>query len=212
MAAWTLHDTQGEVKSVSVVGDDVYLLINRNGTYVIEQFDDDLNLDSALTGEVGTPTQNWSGLDHLDGQSVSVVADGVAQNDQIVSGGTIVLDNPASHIEVGLPYTHIIEPLPPTASGEGGFGYRLRLVEAIFRLQKTQSLSLDTGRGLKDIPLREIGQTPILNAPPPAVSGDIPVRALGWQKSGEDALWRIEQSLPYPFTLLSVTAEIKIND
>src|SRR5690606_16161725 len=77
VAAWTLHETQGLVKSVSVVGDDVYLLIERDGNYFIELFDDTLNLDSALTGEVETPATQWSGLDHLEGMSVSIVADGV---------------------------------------------------------------------------------------------------------------------------------------
>lgn len=53
--AWTLHDTQGEVKSVAVVGDDVYLLVARNGAYAIEQFDEDIHVDSALSGGSDTP-------------------------------------------------------------------------------------------------------------------------------------------------------------
>jgi hypothetical protein len=46
----------------------------------------------------------------------------------------------------------------------------------------------------------------------PLVSGDIKVRALGWQSDRTRGLWRIEQSAPLPFTLLSVNAEIKVND
>lgn len=212
VAAWTLHDTLGNVKSVSVVGDDVYILVERDGDYLIEQFDDTLNLDSALTGTSGSPTTAWSGLDHLEGQTVSIIADGVVQADQEVAGGSITLSEAASEVEIGLPYTHIIKPLPPTVSGEGGFGIKLRMVEGVFRLKDTQALRLDIGRGLKDISLKQIGEDPILDAPPPSISGDIKVRALGWQPDGEDALWRIEQSIPYPFTLLSVTTELKIND
>lgn len=210
--AWTQHKTQGDVKSVSVVGDDVYLVVNRNGDYFIEKFDEKLTLDSALTGEVASPTNTWSGLDHLNGQTIQVIADSVALDSPIlVANGEITLPDAASIIEVGLPYTHIAEPLPPAMS-QGTAGRKIRLIEGIFRVQNTQSLRLDTGQGLKDIPLKQLGEDNVLDAPPPIVSEDIRVRALGWQKDGLTPLWRIEQDTPYPFTLLSVANELKIND
>ena len=212
VSAWTLHETDGLVKSVSVVGDDTYFLIERDGAHYIEQLDAALHLDSALSGEVGTPASVWSGLDHLEGQSVSIVADGVVLADQTVTGGSITLAEPASIIEVGLPYTHIIEPLPPNEVGQVGPGRKLRLVEAIFRLKDTAALRLDVGRGAQDIALRQFGEDEILDEPPPVVSGDIRVRSLGWQADGTNPLWRIEQTAPLPFTLLSVAAEIKVND
>lgn len=211
VAAWTLHETQGAVKAVSVVGDDVYLLVARDGAYMIELFDNTLNLDSALTGTAGMPTTAWSGLNHLEGFTVSIIADGVVQDDQEVIDGEITLENPATTVEVGLAFTHIVEPLPPAVVGDGGTGRKIRMVEGIFRVQDTQALRLDTGRGLTDIPLRRIDGD-VLDEPPPSVSGDIHVRALGWQHDGAAPLWKIEQSVPYPFTLLSVTTELKIND
>src|SRR5262249_52929446 len=42
--AWTLHETQGNVKSVTVVSENVYLLVQRDDKFVIEQFDPVLNL------------------------------------------------------------------------------------------------------------------------------------------------------------------------
>lgn len=212
VAAWTLHETQGLVTSVSVVGDEVYLLINRGGDYMIEQFDDMLNLDSALTGTVGTPTTSWSGLDHLEGKSVSIVADGVVQDNKLVSSGAITLDEAASNVEIGLSYTHTIEPLPPSTVDASGAGRKVRLVEANFRLEETQALRLDLGQGLKDITLKDIGDDPILDAPPPKYSGDFKVRAIGWQQNTANPLWKIEQATPLPFTLLAVSAELKIND
>lgn len=210
VAAWTLHETQGSVKSVSVVGDDVYMLVDRNGNYIIEQFDDALNLDSAQRGESETPTVSWSGLNHLEGLTVSIIADGIVQANKTVTSGSVTLDDAASNVEIGLPYTHIIKPLPPSVTESGG--RKIRLIEGAYRLKDTQALRLDTGQGLKDIPLKQIGEDIILDAPPPVYSGDIKVRALGWQNNGTDPLWRIEQSMPLPFTLLSVTAEIKVND
>ncbi|HRQ60222.1 MAG TPA: hypothetical protein PLO23_01710 [Alphaproteobacteria bacterium] len=212
VAAWTLHETEGEVKSVSVVGDEVYLLIERNGSYCIEIFDDEFYLDSALKGESLTPLSTWGGLDHLEGQEVSIVADGNVLAPQTVTGGEIELDDAALAVQVGLPFSHIIEPLPPSGVGQVGISRKVRLVEAIFRLQDTAALRLDIGRGLTDISLRQIGEEEILDEPPPLVSGDIKVRALGWQNDATKPLWRIEQSTPLPFTLLSVSTELKIND
>lgn len=212
VAAWTLHETQGAVRSVSVVGDEVYLLVERDGNYFIELFDDALNLDSALTGEVDAPSDAWSGLEHLEGMTVSIVADGVILDPQTVTDGMITLSEPASRVEIGLPYTHVVEPLPPAAYGDGQMVRKIRLIEAVFRVLDTSALRLDIGRGARDISLRQMGEDEILDAPPPAVSGDIGVRALGWKDDLSKPLWRIEQSAPLPFTLLSVITEIKIND
>ncbi len=212
VSAWTLHETAGSVKSVTVVGEEVYLLVERNGAYGIEQFEDGLYLDSALSGNVATPAILWSGLDHLNGKSVTVVADGVVRSSKIVKGGQVTLDEPASHVEIGLPYTHIIEPLPPSEVGGAGGGRKIRLIEGLFRVQDTASLRLDVGRGFNDIPLRALGQTLVLGAPPPQVSGDVRVRALGWKSDTTQSLWRIEHDAPLPFTILSVTTEMKVND
>lgn len=132
--------------------------------------------------------------------------------DVTVSGGQIVLDAPASTVEAGLSYTHIVEPLPPGVLESGGAGRAVRLVEALFRIENTAALRLDTGRGLRDVALRRFGGEDILDGPPPLVSGDVRVRALGWQADGTLPLWRIEQTAPLPFTLLAVTTELKVND
>ncbi len=212
VAAWTLHETDGDVKSVSVVGDDVYLLIERNGAFTIEEFDDTFNLDSALAGEAGSPATVWSGLDHLEGLTVSILADGEVQADKVVLGGSVTLDQPASAVQIGLPYAHRIEPLPPSDIGAAGGGRKVRMIEGIFRIKDTAALRLDTGRGLKDIPLREINSELDFDEPPELVSKDVCVRALGWQVDGTKALWKIEQNVPLPFTLLSVTTQLKVND
>jgi len=210
VAAWTLQETDGAVLSVAVVGEDVYLLLNRDGIYTIECFDDELYVDSGLAGETDTPATMWSGLDHLEGRSVAILADGVIQPSVIVESGAITLDEPASTIQIGLPFTHVVEPLPPNTIAEGGQARAARLIETIFRIEDTQALRVDLGRGLRDIPLRDTGTD--LDTPPPAISGDIRVRAFGWRRDGTQPLWRIEQSAPLPFTLLSVAADIKTSD
>lgn len=212
VSAWTLHETQGAVKSVAVVGDSVFMLVQRGEDVLIEEFDDALHLDSALSGEVGSPATVWAGLDHLEGMTVSIVADGFVQADKTVTSGQVTLDEAASTVQIGLSYAHIIEPLPPNDVGAAGGGRKTRLVRGLFRVKETAALRLDVGRGLNDVPLRQLGEDDILDAPLPLVSGEIAVRALGWQAVNTNPLWRIEQNVPLPFTLLSVTTELKVND
>lgn len=211
VTAWTMHETAGDFISVAVVGDEAYVLIDRAGVTTIEVFDERIYLDAALEGEAQSPATVWSGLDHLEGRSVSIVADGVVQDPLVVSSGSVTLGTAASHVVIGLSYTHIIEPLPPSILTQGGAGRAVRMVEAIFRVQETAYLKLDIGTGLKDIPLQDMS-TAQLDTPPPEIDGDIRVRAYGWLKDHTKGLWRVEQDAPLPFTLLSVTAELKIND
>ena len=48
--------------------------------------------------------------------------------------------------------------------------------------------------------------------PPPPFTGDVARRAVGWRRDGLAPPWRIEQDLPLPLTLLSVTTILKVND
>ena len=86
------------------------------------------------------------------------------------------------------------------------------MVEGVFRLQNTAYFRVDIGRGYKVVPLKQFGKEDILDAPRPIINEDVRVRALGWQKEGTTPLWKIEQSAPLPFTLLSVATQIKVND
>jgi hypothetical protein len=138
------------------------------------------------------------------------VADGVLQPDVTVTDGEVTLASAVSDVQIGLSYTHIVEPLPPSALLEGGQARATRMIEALFRLEETQHLSVDVGRGLRDISLRNTGTA--LDSPPPLVSGDIRVSAYGWHRDGTEILWRIEQEAPLAFTLLSVATTMSINE
>jgi hypothetical protein len=64
-------------------------------------------VDAGLTYS-GSVATTISGLSHLEGQTVSIFADGAVQPQATVSGGAITLSNPASVVNVGLPYTSTI--------------------------------------------------------------------------------------------------------
>jgi hypothetical protein len=212
VSAWTLQETAGSFRAVAAIGDDTYVLVEREGGFFVEIFDKALNVDSGLTGTSQLPKTVWNGLGHMEGQTVKVLADGAVHADVVVEGGAITLNAPANSIQSGLGYAHIVEPLPPGLQNvaPGGQGSKMRPVSFTFRFQRTGSFHLDTGRGFVEIPFKRFGDS-ILDCPASEFSGDKTVRAFGWRGDGTKPLWRIEQDTPLPFTLLSVSTEISIN-
>ena len=213
VTAWSRVTTQGQARAIAVIDPYVYLVVERDGGHFLEVLEEAVRLDAAQTGVADPPTDTWSGLDHLEGQSVSVVADGIVKAPVTVSGGAIQLDAPASEIVAGLDYSHVVEPLPPLVSNAIGTGHgiKVRLIEATFRLFETQALAVDTGAGSEPEPFQLLGNG-LLDAPVAPFTGDKSVRALGWRPAGVEPLWRIAGDAPLTFTLLSVTTELKVND
>jgi hypothetical protein len=216
VTAWTRIETEGAVRSVAVVGDDVYLLVERPVEFTtrfgIERLDDELHLDEAVLGEEEAPALAWSGLDHLDGEEVAIVADGVVLEPRRVAGGIVALDLPARRVEAGRRFVHTVEPLPPNPIGAGGLGVAMRVVKATFQVEDTAALRVDMGRGPVEVPLRRLGDGALSQGPPGRIGGEVSLRALGWRNAAARPPWRIEQDDPVPFALLSATLELKVND
>lgn len=200
VAAWTEHDTNGQFKSMMNIGDDIYVQVFRNGAYHLEQFMDDLYLDSAAEYEFGSPASLLTGLDHLNGMTVRVIRDGLYQSDHVVSGGSVTLPGPATHVIAGLLYTHDIVPMPPNTSVFLSNGRRMRLVRLSFKLEDTAHIEVDAGHGMRTMSLPDVPYT-----------GDISLSSYGWKGTFDDGLWRISSSDPSSFKLLSIISEIKVN-
>ena len=96
-------------------------------------------VDSGLTYD-GTPATTISGLDHLIGESVVALADGVAVGPFTVSAsGTITLATAASKVQAKLPYTADLETMRIEAGAPDGTaqGRRKRIAVVVVRLDQT---------------------------------------------------------------------------
>jgi hypothetical protein len=89
---------------------------------------DSFFVDSGLTYR-GVGTSSVTGLSHLEGETVNILADGVVCDDDTVSSGAVscavtVSGQPvavlAEVIHVGLPYNRDVEPLWPIVKDEQG--------------------------------------------------------------------------------------------
>lgn len=214
VTAWTQQDTDGRVESLAWSGGAIHLLIDRAGRRFLERSDPGRRLDSSLLGQSAMPARVWSGLGHLEGRSLRVLADGIDLGHHNVTQGRITLPRAARRVEAGLGFRILIEPLPFVMSGGEATsqGASVRLVRALLRVEETPAFNIDVGLGLQPAPLRKTDAEATLDAPPPAYSGEVEVRGLGWVRTSPRPLWRIEQDAPYPFTLLSIIQEIKVND
>jgi len=212
VTAWTRQETDGAFRALAEIEGTVWAVVERAGTLRLERFDEALALDAALTGGADMPQDAWSGLAHLEGRAVGVVADGAPRAAGMVSDAVVSIDPAATSVQIGLPYRHVIEPLPPDLSTALGVrAAPLRLVSVTFRLLETVALSVDLGRGPAPVPFRRLN-TALLDAPPLPFTGDVRLRAIGWQQDAMKPLWRIEDDAPLPMTLLSVTTETRITD
>jgi hypothetical protein len=212
IAAWSLQKTDGRVLSVAILDGQVMMLVARANGVFIERLDDTLLVDSGRRLSSSESSLLWEGFDHLEGHELAVVADEQAVEPTTVQGGAIMLAAPARTVVAGLPYTHVIEPMPAVLAigGPGGQDPAYRPIRITLRLLATQSLHIDTGGGLRDLPLHTIGGGPMDRSPAP-FTGDRSVRALGWRRGLQQPPWRIEQNTPLPCTLLSATTEVKVN-
>jgi len=124
--AWHRHVTDGFVESITSVTEDgrdaVYAVVKRNidgadVRYVerIEKRVDDTPenaffVDAGFTYS-GVSTTTITGLDHLEGEAVAVLADGNVVKDLTVALGTIELPRAATTVQVGLPYEATVQTL-----------------------------------------------------------------------------------------------------
>lgn len=209
IAAWTLFETDGRFRAIAVVEDRIHVAVERDGVLRVERFAPERFTDAHIFAASDTPQVQWTGLDHLEGRSVRIVADGLPQAARIVQGGAVTLSRPARQVEIGLAYGHEITPLPPELAGGGTTtqGLPVRLVRAVLRLHETRALHVDLGQGLRSYPFARGGDA--LDAPPSPFSGDVELRGLGWVRGIDRPLWRISQDAPLPCTLLSAITEVK---
>lgn len=151
----------------------------------------------------------FSGLGHLEGETVAILADGSPEVPQVVTGGAITLAFPAGVVHVGLPYTGDIETLDVTI-----FGASESIRDNAKSIPKV-SIVVEKSLGLKAGPdaanLHDIGLQPadFDYTAPWELQDDIQTGYMitSWNKSGRVL---IRQDNPLPATVLAIHPQIEI--
>lgn len=222
VAAWHQHNTDGLFKSVVAVpeGDEdvLYAIIQRtiNGqtkryverkrTRRFSELADCFFVDSGVTYD-GAAATVISGLHHLEGEEVAILADGAVHPRRTVTNGQITLEDTASVVHVGLPYTGDIHTLPLSFEAAAfGQGRTKNVNKAHLRVANTSGLRVGPlGGTLAEAAQRTV--EPMGTAPAPLnTEVAIDIRP-SWNPNGQV---HIQQAEPLPSTILALTLEASV--
>lgn len=215
---WHHHDTGNgdlyeDVCAVPEFQEDAtYVIVNRKIQGVtrryIERFPrrwgTDLSTNSSFSDAFlvysGTPATVMSGLSHLEGRTVAILADGNVLPQQVVVSGAITLDRAYSVVYAGLPISAEIETLDLDVNG-AQIRDRRKLITSISVLVEN-SRGIFAGPNINDLNEYKNDPPPLYGSPPPMTDGviDIPIQAT-WQNAGRFVVMQLD---PLPLTILAV--------
>ena len=216
-------------ESVAVIPTDdteyqVYVIVKRTINSITRRYVEYLNnfdftetdnttfnfLDSQLDYS-GSATTTITGLEHLEGQVVSILADGSTHPDKTVSSGAITLDRSSTKVKVGLSYTSLLQTMRLDAGAANGTsqGKTKRIYDISLRL--FESVGVEVGPDLSNmerIPFRSSADD--MDTAIPVFTGDKEIEFRGNYET--DGFIFVRQTQPLPLTVLSLYPNLVTND
>lgn len=216
-----------KVESVAVIPapdathDQVWFSVERNlidaaGTFStfrgIEFFEDDWisgvdtdmrYVDSAPVAHTGSSVTTITGLDHLEGETVQILANGADHPDRVVASGSITLDKAYDDVLVGLGYTSEMETLrlEPADPEGASMGKVARIDHLVLRLYQTVGGKFGPNEDeLDDLIFRDADDP--MDESVPFFTGDVKVPFEGRYEREKRLL--IRQDRPLPLNLLAM--------
>lgn len=228
VVGWHRHNVGGQVESVAVIphwdGDQdvLFMVVNRtiDGNVVryveyIEKYYSDeyaFFVDCGLTYD-GAAASVISGLDHLEGEEVAVLADGAVHPNVTVISGSITLQYEASVVNIGLPYTATVKTMPIEAGAADGIaqGKTMRLNNIVMRLHETGA-GLWYGPDTTTMDEYHVrSSTDAMDSPVPLFTGDTAL--LPWPGEYQQAPQiTIQHRLPLPCTVIALMPQLHTYD
>jgi hypothetical protein len=148
-----------------------------------------------------------SGLNHLEGQTVAIWADGAAQTPRVVASGAVTVSPPAARVIVGLAYTSELEPMTIEVGGEQGvsLGDTRRVVGLALRVLRSANPETGDGDAMTEALLGDPAATMDVAAP---LQTKLHVAAFdgGW---GLEERIVVRQAGPGPLTVVSLHPELE---
>ncbi len=168
-------------------------------------------VDSGLSGSFSLPVTTIAGLDHLEGETVAVLADGAVHPERVVAEGRIELRTPAREVVVGLPYGHSFRSLKLAVGAAAGTS--VGKVKRVHGVTLVLLHALDGRVGpdetaLEPLVFRTVGDA--MDSAVPLFSGEYRVAFPG--DYDRDPRLVIQGAAPLPFTLLAIAPELQTRD
>ena len=168
-------------------------------------------LDSHLSYS-GSSTSTLSGLSHLEGQAVSILADGSVHANKTVSSGAITLDRAVTKACVGLSYDSILQTMRIEGGAAEGTsqGKTKRISKVVLRLFETVGVKVGPSlSNLELVPFRTTSSN--LSAPVDTLlAGDKEIEFRDDYNS--DGFIIIKQDQPLPCSVLAIYPTLVTSD
>ena len=157
------------------------------------------------------PITSISGLDHLEGEQVTILADGSTHSAKTVSSGAISLDRSASTIQIGLGYESILQTMRIEAGAQQGVAQsRIKRIHEI-TLRLFRSVGLEVGSNLADmetIPFRTSSDA--MDVATLEFTGDKDIEFRGDFET--DGYIYIRQTQPLPTNVIGIYPRVTTNE
>lgn len=162
---------------------------------------------SYVAGAWGVSVTSVSGLGHLEGEEVSILADGGViffDDKKTVVSGSVSLENPYFVVAVGLPYESIVEPLPIDAGSATGTsqGKKKRIYQVGLKIYRTLGIEMGgDDDSLDKVQLRN--QQTLMGLPEALYTGEIEPMPFNANVTTE-ATVVIKQRRPLPMCIMAI--------
>jgi len=186
-------------------------------TFEIVNMDNDTNIDGTSYntyksgGYVRKAVLTISNLEHLEGETVTILADGSVNSQQVVADGSITLDDYASRVHVGPGYECNLETLNiDFPMNDGTIQGRTKSIKNVtVRFENTYGGFVGIN-GDDDLEIIEQQLSETYGKPADLFTGDKKVSP--YTDFETSATVYIRQSDPLPMTVLSIMSEVEIGD
>lgn len=223
VSAWHHHDTvSGAFESVCVVTEGtesvLYAIVNRTiggaqkryverlHTRNVSQLTDSYFVDCGVA-VTGTGITSVTGLNHIEGMTVSILADGAVQPRQVVTGGAVTLQQPASIVAVGLPITADLQTLPFSTQMQAYGQGAVKNINRVW-IRVHNSSGIFAGPTVDDLIQYKQRTTEPYGSPPAMITGVVELDMTpSWTDDGSVF---IRQSDPLPLIVASMVIEASI--
>lgn len=222
VGAWHQHDTDGAFESCCTVaeGDEdvLYVVVQRTIGGVAKRYIERLPsrvfataadaffVDCGLAYS-GAAISTLAGLDHLEGETVSILGDGGVFPQQVVTGGQVELSQACSKIAVGLPITADLMTLPMAFETAGLGQGRQKNVNRIW-LRVYRSGGILAGPAFDNLSEFKSRTSEPFGSPPELKTEEVEIRpGPSWGDNGQVC---VRQSDPLPLTLVALSMETSI--
>ena len=168
-------------------------------------------LDSSLVYS-GAETNVITGLDHLEGEEVTVINNGAVTVPKVVSGGKITLGATTTKAIVGLPYSCYLDTLEREIGDGRQFSIYLsksRIVKLIFYLYRAIGVTVTQDDSSESFEILSRDASNNMDTVPPLMTErvNVPIQST-WSL---EKTFHIESTAGLPFTLLGMYVEAELN-